>query len=411
MRRQVKHIVKVILIFALIMCWGISLGYENNIERKNKVLNIYFENNNVTVETIKSIEENKKDISVVGWKEESMQSAVNPDLNRTVSDLKILSIKGNSALLFKGAVLFEDDKEGCLIDSDTSYKLFGSNYSIGREIEYDGRKLIVRGIHNGTKSNIIVQLLDDSTDTLNGLSIDGTNLSSAGIEEFKTQFGFQELVINTNIYYGIAKLFAMAFPIVALVLLLIKVFAEFFKAKKKPILKMIYLFMAIIAVVVFFKVTKVNISIPLDMIPNKWSDFDFWSKMWNEYVEKFEYLLYMKKYGVDIYNIENLIMAGVFSVITIILFVVNLKLIKISHIKELIYVVSASIICTFVSVLVIWSKYNFYVNITMMWLLYPLYLCGSYFMKVQGKYLVYEDNILDGVNVKEAEIDIQEIVS
>ncbi len=37
MRRQVKHIVKVILIFALIMCWGISLGYANNIERKNKV--------------------------------------------------------------------------------------------------------------------------------------------------------------------------------------------------------------------------------------------------------------------------------------------------------------------------------------------------------------------------------------
>ena len=89
MRRQVKHIVKVILIFALIMCWGISLGYANNIERKNKVLNIYFENNNVTVETIKSIEENKKDISVVGGKEEAMQSAVNPELNRTVSELKI----------------------------------------------------------------------------------------------------------------------------------------------------------------------------------------------------------------------------------------------------------------------------------------------------------------------------------
>ena len=43
------------------------------------------------------------------------------------------------------------------------------------------------------------------------------------------------------------------------------------------------------------------------MIPNKWSDFDFWSKMAKEYKEKFEYVLYMKKYGVDIYNIENLL--------------------------------------------------------------------------------------------------------
>ena len=67
------------------------------------------------------------------------------------------------------------------------------------------------------------------------------------------------------------------------------------------------------------------------MIPNKWSDFDFWSKMGKEYKEKIEYVLYMKKYGVDIYNIENLLKSALYSIFTIILFVINLRVIKINE--------------------------------------------------------------------------------
>lgn len=403
MRRQVKHIIKVILIFALVMCWGITLGYTNNIEKKNSTINFYFENSDINTAMIKNIEESRSDISVVGWTEKSLQSATNPDLNRNVNELKVLAIKGNSSLLFDGALLFQDDKEGCLIDTETSYKLFGSKYSIGKEITYGERKLIVRGIHNGTKSNIIVQLLDEDTDTLDGLTIDGTDMTLNKIEEFKTQFGIKEMAIKSGLYHSIAKLLSMAFPIIALVLILIKVIVYFFKAKKKPVLKAIYISMAIITIFIFFKVTRLNLSIPLDMIPNKWSDFDFWGRMWKENIEKIQYVMYMKKYGLDIYNIENLIMSGIYSILTIILFVINLNFIKIKDIKELIYVVSINVICTFIAVLTIWSKFNFDVNITMLWVLYPLYLCGNYFMNVHGKYLIYEENdIAQEIRIKEA---------
>ena len=55
MIRYLKHIVKIILIFALIMCWGISLGYANNIASENKALNFYFENENYNTELIENI--------------------------------------------------------------------------------------------------------------------------------------------------------------------------------------------------------------------------------------------------------------------------------------------------------------------------------------------------------------------
>ncbi|MBX9136494.1 MULTISPECIES: ABC transporter permease [unclassified Clostridium] len=391
MIRSLKHIIRIILIFALIMCWGISLGYANNIESKDKIINFYFENDNYTVGLLESIGESKKELSFVGWREESLQSVTNPDLNRTANDLDILLINGSSNLLVKGSMLFKDDKEGCLIDEETSFKLFGSSNCLGRTIVYNEKSLIVRGILKGTKANMMLQLPEDSNLALKGLTIDGTGLTINKIEEFKSQFGIQEMAINGGIYYIIAKTIAIIFPILALILILIKIIISIIKSRKKPILVVIYLFMIITSIFIVFKITNIKISIPLDMIPNKWSDFDFWSKMWKQYSEKIQYVMYMKKSGIDIYNIENLLKSVLFSIFTIILFVINLNVIKIKDIKELIINNAISIICTFIAVLIIWTKFNFDVNITMLWLIYPLYLCADYFMKSHHKHLICDE--------------------
>ena len=393
MIRYLKHIVRIIIVFALIMCWGISLGYANNIGSENKTLNFYFENENYNTELIKTIKEAEPELAVVGWAEESLQSANNLDLGKIASDLDVLIIKGSSNLLVKGSNLFADDLEGCLIDNDTSYKLFGSSNCVGREIVYNDRNLIVRGILKGSKANIMIQATEDSSQVLDGLTIDGTGLTLNKSEDFKMKFGINEMAISGNIYYIIAKFIALIFPIITLVLILIKIITSLFKSRNKPVLVSLYILMAIASVFIFFKITNIKISIPLDMIPNKWSDFDFWSKMTKEYKEKFEYVLYMKKYGVDIYNIENLLKSVLYSIFTIILFVINLRIIKVNNIKTLIINNGVSIICSFVAILMIWDKYNFDVNITMIWLIYPLYLCGDYFVKVHGKYLIYEEEV------------------
>ena len=393
MIRYLKHIVRIILIFALIMCWGISLGYANNIGSENKTLNFYFENENYNTEIINNIKEDDPELAVVGWSEEALQSANNPDLGKIANDLDILIIKGSSNLLVKGSNLFADDLEGCLIDNDTSYKLFGSSNCVGREIVYNDRTLIVRGILKGSKANIMIQAPEDSLQVLDGLTIDGTGLTLNKIEDFKVKFGINEMAINGDVYYMIAKFIALIFPIIALVLILIKVITSLFKSRNKPVLVSLYVLMAIASIFIFLKVANIKISIPLDMIPNKWSDFDFWSKMGKEYKEKLEYVLYMKKYGVDIYNIENLLKSVLYSIFTVILFVINLRIIKINDIKTLIINNGISILCSFVAILMIWDKYNFDVNITMIWLIYPLYLCGDYFIRVHGKYLIYEEEV------------------
>lgn len=401
MIRYLKHIVKIIFIFALIMCWGRSLGYANNIANEKKTLNFYFENENYNIEIIKTIKEAEPELAVVGWAEEPLQSANNPDLGKVANDLDILIIKGSSNLLVNGSNLFTDDLEGCLIDIDTSYKLFGSSNCVGREIIYNDRTLIVRGILKGSKANIMIQAPEDSVQVLDGLTVDATGLTLNKIEDFKMKFGINEMDISGDIYYMIAKFISLIFPIIALILILIKVITSLFKSRNKPVLVTLYILMTIASVFIFFKVTNIKISIPLDMIPNKWSDFDFWSKMGKEYKEKFEYVLYMKKYGVDIYNIENLLKSILYSIFTVILFVINLKITKINNIKWLIINNGVSIISSFIAILIIWYKYSFDVNITMVWLIYPLYLCADYFMKNHDKYLVYNESVDNDTVVNE----------
>ena len=356
MIRYLKHIVRIIIVFALIMCWGISLGYANNIGSKNKTLNFYFENENYNVDLIKDIQKSQPELSVVGWIEETLQTAENPDLGKIASDLDILTIKGSSNLLVKGSNLFVDDLDGCLIDSDTSYKLFGSSNCVGKEIIYNDRHLIVRGILKGSKANIMIQAIEGSSQVLNGLIIDGTGLTLNKIEDFKMKFGINEMAINGNVYYIISKFISLIFPVITLVLILIKIIASLFKSKNKPVLVSIYILMAIASLFIFF-------------------------------------VLYMKKYGVDIYNIENLLKSALYSILTVILFVINLRIIKINDIKTLIINNGISILCSFVAILMIWNNYNFDVNITIIWLIYPLYLCGDYFIKIHGKYLIYEEKV------------------
>ena len=107
MRSKVKHVITAIIIFALIMCWGISIGYTNNIKPQRDVTNFFFEESEITASDLKNIKEITKDLTVVGWREDSSQTIINKDLNRTVNKLKVLSVKGDTSLLLRNVNFLE----------------------------------------------------------------------------------------------------------------------------------------------------------------------------------------------------------------------------------------------------------------------------------------------------------------
>lgn len=128
---------------------------------------------------------------------------------------------------------------------------------MGKEIIYNDRHLIVRGILKGSKANIMIQAIEGSSQVLNGLIIDGTGLTLNKIEDFKMKFGINEMAINGNVYIlHRSKFISLIFPVITLVLILIKIIASLFKSKNKPVLVSIYILMAIASLFIFFKYYK-----------------------------------------------------------------------------------------------------------------------------------------------------------
>ncbi|GAA0738768.1 ABC transporter permease [Clostridium oceanicum] len=382
MINKIKYIIKVFFMALLIMCWVMSIGYANRIKPKHKTANFYLLDEATHTSKISEFKKGNKDLDIVGWREDDFQEINNSDLNRKVDKVKVLSVKGNLSLILKSANLLKDDFKGCLIDEDTAYKLFGGVTNIiGSKLEYKGEQFVVRGIHNDEDSNLIVNIKNDKDVSLNGMTLNSEKFTSTKLENFKSQNGIKAVIVDGALYYNFAKYISLLFPLIIAVIIIFKILKRAYIVRRKPVQLGIYLILSICTLLLFMKITNFRIKIPLDMIPNKWSDFEFWDKLWKESTQKYEYVLYMKKYGLDIYNIKNLISSIKYSLICVFLFLISRKFIKFKSFKGVISHMIIMLIVIFTIVISISnSMYNFNVNLPMVWFIYPAYIFVEFYL-------------------------------
>ena len=119
--------------------------------------------------------------------------------------------------------------------------------------------------------------------------------------------GYENTAVSNSVYYSISKTIIGIFALVILFSIFVLIIKEMKNFKDKPIIKILYGFLAIILSKVFLIITKMKLSIPVELLPNQWSDFDFWREFYKEYREKFRYIFYMKKYTFDRVYIDNII--------------------------------------------------------------------------------------------------------
>ena len=383
MKKILKYIVKLSLVLLMTICCGLSIGYANDLLSSKHVKNIYYDGDGITQQTIFEYvnQENKSDspINFTGWLEKDTESVVNEDLNRSAT-VRALMISGDSSLVIDGPVLFADDLDGCLIDSETAYTLFGSDNVIGKEIVYGERKLTIRGLHKGNTLTIVVEAMPDSQDRIDGIAVDLSDENPETLRLLSNKYGISDEGVDNRGYYNFARFSMMILPLIILIFILVKMIKEIRNNKRKPVLAVIYLLITALLAFIFVKITKLSITIPVDMLPNKWSDFDFWTNLYKEKKELFREFLYMKKYSIDIYYIELMLKSVFFSVLTIILFFINKAVIKIKTVKKLLVSVIVLFICSFITVLRINSRYLLDCSTAMLWLLYPYFICCEFFI-------------------------------
>ena len=197
----------------------------------------------------------------------------------------------------------------------------------------------------------------------------------------------KEYGVNSTVYYNLGKMCTSLLP---LIILLIIVWSDLKKAieiKDRPVLFIFSIMMIIVWIIAFFCITRYKISIPVDILPNKWSDFDYWSKFFQECMDKIKYVIYMKKYMLDIYVISYLNKIFLCTIIAIILFFVNKRNIEINSMKELFISIIALFIITFMAIYIL--KESIFINKSsaVIWLIYPYYLLYRYVYLIKEQFL------------------------
>lgn len=229
--------------------------------------------------------------------------------------------------IYSGNYVYENDYEGCMLDRDTVYALFGSLDIIGQQVVIDEkiinkntesdssssqggevttikqREYYVRGILDTSHPIVMVQSRDDKTE-FHYLQFDYGN-SSRGreyVEQLMMVYplGSSVAIVDQNLIVrllGNVLFLPWLVAAIAIIWKTVGISTEYFKLQdllKKPSQFFIKLIISSILAVIGIVVTAKRFSFfPLQYIPTKWSDFNSVSRTINlirEHIDEFNYM-------------------------------------------------------------------------------------------------------------------------
>lgn len=335
-----KATIDLFLIFILVTCIAYGIKYKDN-DNGKALAEFNIENMNMKAKSIEEIINSKKDDTYLFTAlREEKGTITNKQFNKS-KESNIVEITGNSSLLFNSTILFMDDKKGCLIDKSVAYALFGSYDVKGMEIDIEGKSYTIRDVLNNEDGIVVIQSNPEKEMEL--LVLDITNKDERYIENFSTKYGFENNYTTNKFYKEISNLISLILPLIIEFMIIINMLKLIKSQKNKLIKKIILIMILFVFIYFFYLIVNVKFKINYNIIPNEWSDFDYWGEMITDYYQRNRELLFKKKYSMDILLIDDMIKSIFCSIIAIIVFFILKNRIKIINIKALLKLLIAVI--------------------------------------------------------------------
>ncbi len=375
-----KAIINIILITLLIMCMGYGLAYKNNAQSSKTLAAINIEDTGREAASIEEMLNSKEEdnYSFVALKEKDEVIISNEELKKSTS-VKLISITGNSSILFRGPILFTDDKDGCLIDKSAAYKLFGDYNVEGMTVQYDGNNYTIRGVIENAESSIVIQTKTNSNLEMDLLLLDMNGEDDRYVENFLTKYSLPQNYTTNSVYYSISNLMTLVLPIIMACIIINKMFKLIRINKNKPIKKILLILLTLVFIYFLYLILNIKFKINYNLIPNEWSDFDYWGDLISKYSERNRELLFSKKYVIDIPLIDNMIRSVFCSIVCIITFFILNNRMKPINIKYLLKILGVIVIIELIAIYLINKDYN--LSNYMIIYLIPYYYVCTYFIE------------------------------
>lgn len=293
MRAHKKQIVFGIVAFLTICSYILATHHMQRLEEYTQILS--FVNVGEAGFPMSETEDNR----CTFWSEYAGMTVENTALSR-VTDASVLALHGRSDLLFSDApVLDAQSNNSCLISSSLAYELFGDTNVEGLSIKYQEASYEIVGVIDHKEKLFVYEPLKENIVSLHRVAFDisGENSVKMQEESLQMKYGNGNVIDYTLIMFTLES-FLLGIPVLMAILLLKLVWNEA-RGSGARIERYIWFgVFFIVGVIVLFCCLK-QIQIPADMIPERWSNFEFWTDYMKEQKDNFNRLSTIQKTILD----------------------------------------------------------------------------------------------------------------
>lgn len=279
------------------------------------------------------------------WGEKKQAVLTNRNLSRS-ADADIILFCGDIELLFEDCrVPAKDDMKGCLVDEQTAWELFGDSEITGKEITCEGLPYMIRKVIPGEKKIAVFPAgsmkgqrsgVQDGLEAGTGQGKENPENDSClsritvlkpetvSMNDLKSalysRYGVTAILLDVQLLRGISGFFVLLVPVIVCGIVLWN-FYQRYQKQQEWIWKTATAAAALVLLVLAVLFIRQWIQIPYDYIPEKWSDFSFWTELWKEKADSMEYLMKIKKSILELdwissffKSIVRSVLAGMFCV-------------------------------------------------------------------------------------------------
>ena len=351
MMKWIKAAFKYLLLALMIWCLGHAFSLSSTLTDDRPPV-IYYLDDGMTLNQLKEMKDSEDAlddaVSFSSYGRMENQSFSNPELGRTMTGPALL-LFGDSSLIFHSTgELFADDDAGCLLSSEAAWQLFGETFVSQGTISWQGKEYIVRGIFKDEKAQVVVKAPEKEIGPSADLNEEGAfdeetpvdvsennevsfsrilirpDSDSAKrmeiIHAFENRHGFGESKTDCSVYVRLGICLVFLIPAIIFFIYLWLAVSSLIALRFRPFWFVIGAAAAVAAFILFFVICQARPSVPADLIPNRWSDFNFWGEKITTLVDSIRHMLFAEKTEVELTFFRPVTDIAGYTVVSVILF-------------------------------------------------------------------------------------------
>lgn len=251
------------------------------------------------IEEIKKAEEEAEESYTMAFYKEEKQQNVAWGAGGRSERANVLATSGQTNILFRGNKSLESgDDKGCLISRDVVRELLGSGSIIGETVTIGSEDYIVRDVLEYEQSTVVIPARKDTPLDRVAIKVSAGTSSAAISEAVMNRHGLDGDALEYQILYWITSVCIWLLPLTLMVSFLIWLLKSAGSAAGKNE-KVFWRVLAAGGAVLFCWMIVSQAAVPRELIPTRWSDFDFWARLIEQKKEALKVLLNAEKTVLD----------------------------------------------------------------------------------------------------------------